>query len=291
MKPALPVYNINDFCQYSNEQEFYVNDFKNHIQNHHFINHPHKHDFYLCIFFTNGSGTHHIDFNAYVVNAGSVFVLKPGQSHHWTLSEDCDGFVFFHSKSFFNLNFNHLQINDFPFFSSNYNNPKIVLNQSDSEKLTNSFNELLSENKQNSAFKISKIGIILADIYINLSRLYQSNIQIKYTNQNYISKLRSFENLLEQHFKTLKSATAYADLMNISTKHLNRVCSECINKSTSEIITDRIILEAKRLLSQESHSISDIANQLGYDDTAYFGRLFKKHCKASPIQFRTLYKV
>jgi AraC family transcriptional activator of pobA len=62
-------------------------------------------------------------------------------------------------------------------------------------------------------------------------------------------KLRKLEHFIDVYFKTKKYAHEYASLMNISEKHLNRICKECLNKTTSELIAERIIIEAKRLLN------------------------------------------
>ena len=74
-------------------------------------------------------------------------------------------------------------------------------------------------------------------------------------------------------------------MMFISEKHLNRICKECLNKTTSDLIMDRIMLEAKRMLVHSTKSVPEIAEQLGYLDSSYFSRLFKKKCGKTPIEF------
>ena len=73
--------------------------------------------------------------------------------------------------------------------------------------------------------------------------------------------------------------------MNLSEKHLNRMSKECLNKTTTELIAERIVLEAKRLLIHSKQTISEIANELGYEDNSYFSRFFKKHTEQTPAQF------
>ena len=99
----------------------------------------------------------------------------------------------------------------------------------------------------------------------------------------------SFPHNIDVYFKTKKYAHEYASLMNISEKHLNRICKECLNKTTSEIIAERIIIEAKRLLIHKQHSVSEIAANLGFDDNSYFSRFFKKNCGETPIHFLKKY--
>ena len=70
----------------------YVNSLSLHLQtSHRHIDKPHKHDFFALILFTRGSGVHEIEFTRYEVSRGSLFFLKPGQTHNWTLSADAEG--------------------------------------------------------------------------------------------------------------------------------------------------------------------------------------------------------
>jgi AraC-like DNA-binding protein len=94
------------------------------------------------------------------------------------------------------------------------------------------------------------------------------------------------EQLLEQHYKTEKSPSFYADNMNITLKHLNRICKETLNQTVTEIITNRVILETKRLLINPIKSVNQIADELGFEDYSYFTRLFKKKTEITPSEFR-----
>ena len=78
--------------------------------------------------------------------------------------------------------------------------------------------------------------------------------------------------------------------MNLSEKHLNRISKECLNKTTSALIAERITLEAKRLLIHSKYTVTEVASELGYDDTSYFSRFFKKNCGETPIQFLSKYR-
>ena len=111
MSKSLPIYSINSFKKELTRKEFYANNFSDHVKEHRFTNLPHKHDFFLVVLVTKGSGWHEVDFVRYAVKQGSVFTLQPGQMHFWNLSADVDGFVFFHTKSFYEEANNTLRIN------------------------------------------------------------------------------------------------------------------------------------------------------------------------------------
>ena len=93
--PRLP---IEKFDENGLLQAFYVNRFSEHLKKYHSdINHPHKHDFYLTVFFEKGRGRHDIDFNSFPIHPNSVFFLQPEQIHHWEFEEEPEGWIFFHS--------------------------------------------------------------------------------------------------------------------------------------------------------------------------------------------------
>ena len=79
-------------------------------------------------------------------------------------------------------------------------------------------------------------------------------------------------------------------IKNITTKHLNRVTMESIGKSPSELIQERLLLEAKRLLVHSENSLVNISDFLGFKDYAHFSKVFKVKTGATPTDFRKKYK-
>lgn len=98
--------------------------------------------------------------------------------------------------------------------------------------------------------------------------------------------VQSFLNLLEQKFRTLHSVSEYAALLNLSPPHLTRSCREITGKSTSDMIQDRLMLEAKRSLVYTKMPISELAYFLGFGDPAHFSKFFQRRIGLSPSSFR-----
>src|SRR5699024_4135452 len=94
--------------------------------------------------------------------------------------------------------------------------------------------------------------------------------------------LSSFNQLVKLHFKESKSVRCYADQLHVSPNHLNKVVKRDTGKTASAIINQICILEAKVLLIQTNLDISQVALELGYEDTSYFSRFFKRHTEISP---------
>jgi AraC-like DNA-binding protein len=281
MKKKLPVFNIEHFAR---TDDFYVNTLIPHLRDHHFVKVPHKHDFYLVVLFTRGSGKHIIDFNTYSIKPGSIFMMSPGQTHHWELSPDIDGYVFFHTASFYDVGFTTEKIRNYPFFASIHHPPVLSLKTAQQKKMIALFEEMLIEYRGDEMLKYNKLHCLLNLAYIELTRHYQPAKETD--SEKYLAIAQQLESLIDKHFRSVKFPYQYAEKMNLSEKHLNRVSKDCLNKTTSDLIADRIILEAKRLLVHSPDPVSEIAAELGFFNPSYFSRMFKKRTGLTPAEFR-----
>ena len=99
-----------------------------------------------------------------------------------------------------------------------------------------------------------------------------------------------FKKLLADNFKTKKSPSAYAKMLNISAPYLNEALKKVTGLPVTYWITYEIILEAKRLLFYTDLTVKEIAHQLGYEDHTYFSRLFKSAENTTPLAFRNSYR-
>lgn len=97
---------------------------------------------------------------------------------------------------------------------------------------------------------------------------------------------RDFRHALEAHFVKYKRPSDYANLLNISAAYLNECVKAVTGLPVSYHIQQRVILEAKRLIYHTDKSVKEIASELGYDDYAYFSRLFTKIVGMTPLNFR-----
>lgn len=105
-----------------------------------------------------------------------------------------------------------------------------------------------------------------------------------------------FLELLERQFPiddthqhiNLRSASDYANQLNVHVNHLNRAVKDTTEKTTSQIIAERILQEAKILLKHSIWTVSDIAYALGFTEVTHFNNFFKKHAQLSPLKFRNI---
>jgi AraC-like DNA-binding protein len=103
-----------------------------------------------------------------------------------------------------------------------------------------------------------------------------------------------FQELLERQFPiddnhqriNLRSASEFANQLNVHVNHLNRAVKEITQKTTSQLIAERVLQEAKILLRHSAWSVSEIAFALGFTEVTHFNNFFKKHVLISPLKFR-----
>lgn len=120
--------------------------------------------------------------------------------------------------------------------------------------------------------------ILLVNLIIKSTRIFTKENTGKWEEKykDNVNFLRNFSQLVEQHFYSKKSVSDYAELLNISSKNLNKKIVALSNKPPNQIIKDRVVLEAKRLLAHTDFTSKEIAYKLGYEDDAYFTRFFLK---------------
>jgi AraC-like DNA-binding protein len=97
---------------------------------------------------------------------------------------------------------------------------------------------------------------------------------------------QSFRDLLSQYYKEDKSPAGYADRLHLSVNYLNEAVRAETGLPVRHWIQHTVMLEAKRLLYYTPLSVKEVAHTLGYDDHAYFTRLFTKVIGTSPLAFR-----
>lgn len=247
---------------------------------------PHRHDYYHIMYVKNGIGKHSIDFKTYEIKPNTIFFVSPGQVHSLKINSEAEGYVISFNSEFYLLNDSLQKLLDFPFFHS-FNNTPVIYLPPNSLKIQSIWNELYDEYKTDLKYKENILRALLEVLLTRASRMY---IQpIKKEEPNYLTyQLRKLETLIDTHFKEYRLLNDYADLMHISPIHLNSLCKKGLNKTVTNLIHERILIEAKRLLLFTNNSISEIAFELGFTDKSYFMRFFKKQTSFTADAYRNL---
>lgn len=244
---------------------------------------PHRHSFYQVLYITQGGRRHIIDFETHPVSRGVVYFLSPGQIHEWDFDEKTDGILVNFSASFFSTflaNSNYL--GDFLFFSSNGKHSVISFTGEDGvEQL---FGQMLDEYTLRKENHTDIIRALLLTVFVLANRKVQSGN--KHKEPYLFRQLVAFEKLVDQHYMHKRLPKEYAEMLFITPNYLNAICNKLTGRSAGELIRQRILLEAKRLLVNSSFSVSEIAWKLNFENNSYFSRFFKKYEQVSPEEFK-----
>ncbi len=243
----------------------------------------HRHDFYYMLIIKSGSGSHNLDFNLYTIQKYSLFLLKPGQVHELTLNKGGSGFIITFDKQFYYPDKDEIT----KAFRSLFQKDYYQLEPGLFDEIFQILNHILDENTNKPFGYRNAIATYFDLFFLKLIRKKQRSINKK--NSVDYELLEQFSFLLEQKYKSNKTAKFYADKLNITPHRLNSITKNILGKTSTQIIADQLILEAKRNLLATTLQINEIAFLLGFEDDSYFIRFFKKHTNTTPKVFREQY--
>lgn len=262
-------------------QEFMIESLAHYLDRNKNLVFPHRHNFYHFVLFTKGEGSHTIDFERFEVEPWQIYFMSPGQIHTWEFGENMDGYVVnFHKDLFKDVLLRSDYLMMFPFFSGLVRDGVFVVEEEDRNLVTEILDRILQYRGDVSFIKAS-----LLYLFQLLNRQRISSFSTESSVYNH-TLLRNFLNLIESNFKSLRLPKEYAALLYITPNHLNALCKELLGQSAGEIIRDRVILEAKRLLVIKDYSVAEIAYELNFNDNSYFTKFFKKAVGVTPEEFR-----
>ncbi|WP_269223869.1 helix-turn-helix domain-containing protein [Flavobacterium sp. IMCC34518] len=260
------------------------------FQNNSCFDHIQRLNYYSLIWVQKGSGKVKVDFSEYDFSENQLLAFAPYQPFMLSSDGFIEGKVIHFHPDFFCIMKHHDEVAcNGVLFNNIYEPPYVLIDEA--AKAT--FNMVLEQMKmeiQNPALAQYELLISYLKIFlITASRLKKEQqpkelVPIEENTAPFI--LQNLKNFIEQNFKTKHSASDYADLLNISPKALAKITKNHFNKTLTNLIAERIIIEAKRELYLTNKPVKEIAYELGYDDEHYFSRFFKTNADVSPQMYR-----
>ncbi|WP_244228835.1 helix-turn-helix domain-containing protein [Mucilaginibacter endophyticus] len=252
----------------------------NEIHGERHIEKPHKHDFFIIMLFDKAEGVHTIDSVDYTISDRQIHVLFPGQMHKWYIGSKTIAYQLMVERPFFE----HFA----PFFRFSFinyqNHPVIDLTEDACDQLRYEFDAIKKELRRDNSLATlitARAGTIAAIVSREAEyaftefKVYQSN-----------PRLAKFNMLIDEFFKQQKFVMFYAEKLHISANYLNILCKKHLKISATELIHQRVCVEARRLLQSGDLSIKEIGFELGFTDNAYFSNFFKSQTGMTPTEFR-----
>lgn len=246
----------------------------------------HRDDHYIFFVMEDGVASLMIDFDEMHLQKSSLYYILPGQVHHRIRATEADGWFLAVDTLLIPPDYRDVFENQLllqqPFILNErqLNQCRSLLGLIDekyNQDEPTAFNISIVHSLLQSFLGIAAAGFVcLSSSRSSLSRPAQLSHQ--------------FKKLLIQNVRTLKSPSAYASQLNVSESYLNESLKKVTGFSVSYWVQNEVILEAKRLLYYSQMNVKEIAHVLGYEDHAYFSRLFKKATNTTPLSFRANYR-
>ncbi|WP_333660788.1 helix-turn-helix domain-containing protein [Chishuiella changwenlii] len=231
-----------------------------------------------------------IDFQQYDVEVDTLFFINHSQIFNIDVGS-CVGYMLFYSRDFYCVEINDSEVACHGILYNNvYEIPAIELHTDHSVAIEGIFENIKYETENLDTANEEMLQLLLKQLIIKGTRIWK----LRYNLNDDASKqdldfVRKFSQQVEKNFKFMHNISDYADILNVTPKNLNKKVTQLGYQAPKQIIVERLMLEAKRLLAHSILTVKEIGYALGYEDDAYFVRFFTKQTGVSPLQFRKLY--
>jgi len=246
-------------------------------------------DFIKVVFLKRGAEVM-VDFKNYNLEQDSLFFVNAGQ--FFQLNEVISlGSILYYNRDFYCVEMHDKEVAcDGILFHNVYEIPVVNLSNEQSVVIEKIFNEIQSEIIIEDSNLEEMLRVLLKQIIIKSTRIWKNTHEVHSDeNRQELEFIRKFSQLVEWNFTTKHTVAAYADLLNITPKLLNKRITKFSKDTPNDLIKQRIVLEAQRMLAHTGLSVKEIGYKLGYEDPSYFIRLFTKQTGFAPQQFRKQY--
>jgi AraC family transcriptional activator of pobA len=247
-------------------------------------------DFYKISLIIGKNKVHYAD-KIIAIEDQALFFANPQIPYNWEqIDENQTGFFCIFTDAFFSQYGN---LKEYPLFQPG-GNPIVPITKELVESLKSVYLRMFDEINSDYAFKYDVLRNLVFEI-IHLALKTQTVTASLYSKSNATIRISSlFLELLERQFPiesitqqiNFRSPSEYASQLNVHVNHLNKALKETTGKTTSQIISERIIQEAMILLKQTNWNINEIAWCLGFEELSHFINFFKKNVHVSPKNYR-----
>lgn len=230
-----------------------------------------------------------VDFACYETQQPTLFFISPNQYLELEAAGLESGYFIFYNRDFYCIQIHDQEVAcDGLLFNNIRNMPKVELVEDEIAFLGSLFKEMILEFKLNDSSLEEMMRTYLKQLLIRATRSWKrQHLDNAVTDQQSdLEFFRKFTRLVDEHYKSKHTVADYADFLCMAPKTITHKFNRLRLPQPNEVIKNRIILEAKRLLVHTSLTAKEIAYDLGYNDPAYFSRLFMAKTGESPSGFR-----
>ena len=246
---------------------------------------PHRHDYHELIWIRSGSGRHLIDGAPLPVEEDTVTIIGRGQVHVFEEGEDLHGAVLRLRDELLPGDSKRLPA---AWLLSGRCGRSVPVPSDRADQLEALLRALDDELKRPTGPGSSQLrGHLISVVLLWLERWYDaSRDEHPDADEAQVQLLRRFVRVLERDYADHHDAGHYADELRVPPATLSRALSQVTGHGTKELVLDRVMSEAARLLRFTDQNVQQVAQRVGYDDPLYFSRAFKRHFGDSPMAYR-----
>lgn len=254
----------------------------------------HTHNFYYLVWIENGGFKYYVDLKEYDVPNNSILMLSPGEMHRFASVSGVSGLAIHFTESFFR----NLDIDLANYIKNDIMKGVPMLHIYDMRSadkikgLMLDIEDLCKKRERSmssSACVCSSLTLLLCFIG-NTPEYKKLRIESNTVENPSHSLYSDFIDLVELNFSKYHTVRFYAEKLNVSLHTLNMCCKTNVSMTTSAVISNRVIQEAKRLLLFTDMRSSEISSKLGFPEQSHFVNYFKRFVKLSPTEFRSANK-
>ncbi len=257
--------------------------------NNHF-DHLQRNNYYSLIWVRKGRGKVKADFAEHEFEENSLLAFSPYQPYMICTSEKIEGTAIYFHPDFYCIHMHQKEVScNGVLFNNIYQPPYTCIDANAEATFDMIIAQIKTEMQRSELAQYDLLISYLKIILITASRLKTEQLQeqvAKISDARAPFILQSLKDAIENNFKTKHSPSHYADYLNISAKALAKLTKIHFNKTLTDLIAERIVIEAKRELYLTNKAVKEIAYELGYEDEHYFSRFFKTNADVSPQIYR-----
>jgi AraC family transcriptional activator of pobA len=254
------------------------------------FDHIQRFNYYSIIWVNEGAGLLRSDFNEYEISGGTMMFFTPYQPFMVKGDEEIKGVALHFHPDFFCIYHHDKEVScNGILFNNIYKPPYIKVDEGAAAEFTHLLEQIREEMKHADLSQYELLVSYLKIFMIKAVRIKSSqNPELARATADMKEPfvLQQLMEHIEQYFHKEHQPGYYASLLNITPKALGRITKQHFNKTLTDLIAERIIIEAKRELYLTSKPVKTIAYDLGFDDEFHFSRYFKNHTDVSPQLYR-----
>lgn len=255
-----------------------------------YFGHEQRNNYYSLIWIKQGSGQLRCDFSDHPFAGNTLFSFSPYQAFIFLKTHEVKGVVIQFHPDFFCIHKHQKEVAcNGVLFNNIYQPPFVRPDRPATTKLQMLVEQIQAELMNSGMAQYEVLVSYLKIFLITASRLKTEQQPEALQSVSSLKEpfvMQELKDAIEKDFKTKHSASDYADSLNISVKALAKITKSYFNKTLTDLISERIVIEAKRELYLTNKAIKQIAYELGYDDEYYFSRFFKNRTEVSPQVYR-----